>query len=83
MRSTARVTIRLACAECDRSDFDGITLRQLREAIKSGWKEVQRVQTYRQACTIFSSTEDAPRGHSRFEWWTHLGWCPDCAEEDD
>ena len=81
MRSTARATIRLACQECDRSDFDGITQRQLRQAIRNGWTEVQRVQSCRQACKTYSSTEYAPLGYSRFEWWTHLGHCPDCAHK--
>ena len=76
----SKPTIRLACMECDRSDFDGITLPQLREAIRNGWKEVEREQTYRQACKTYSSKERARRDYSVFEWWTHLGRCPDCAE---
>ena len=72
-------TVRLACAACDRSDFDGITVKHLREAVRSGWQDVQRVQTYRQACRTYPSTKLTPAGYSRFEWWTHLGLCPDCA----
>jgi hypothetical protein len=75
-----KATIRLACMACDRSDFDGITPQQLRAAIKSGWKAVQRVQTHRQACKTYDDQE-RPSGYSAFEWWTHLGWCPDCANQ--
>jgi len=78
-----QATIRLACTHCDRSDFDFITRRQLREAIRNGWKDVKRVQTYQQACKTYSGQEKAPRSYSLFEWWTHFGLCPDCAEEAD
>jgi len=78
-----KATIRLACMECDRSDFDFITQQQLREAICAGWQDVKRVQTYRQACKTSDPTKPTPAGHSAFEWWKHLGWCPDCAAEAD
>jgi hypothetical protein len=79
--SMARKTIRLACMVCDRADFDGITQAELRKAIRAGWKHVERQQTYRQACKTYSSTDKAPRGYSVLEWWTHLGYCPNCAVE--
>lgn len=71
-------TIRLACRSCDRADFDGITPAELARAIASGWREVQHEQTYAEACR----TRADPRpGYSVFDWWTHLGWCPDCATD--
>jgi hypothetical protein len=73
-----RKTIRLACRVCDRDDLDGITAAQLKRAIKNGWKDVERVQTYAQACRTYKKSEDEPPGFSRLDWWTHLGNCPDC-----
>lgn len=69
--------IRLACMVCDREDFDGISAQQLKAAIRGGWKHVGRVQSYRESC----STTEKP-GYSVSDWWTHLGWCPDCVTED-
>ena len=74
-----RKTIRLACRECDRDDCDGITRTELRKAIRHGWREVERVQTYRQACKTYDDISDQPEGFSVWEWWTHLGVCPECA----
>ncbi len=76
-----RICIRLACIQCDREDFDHITSQQLRQAIKNGWKEVERVQSYQQACRTYENTSQEPAGFSVFEWWTHLGCCPECAKE--
>ena len=73
-----RKAIRLACRVCDRQDFDGITAAQLKKAIENGWKDVERVQTYAQACKTYEKAEDEPPGFSRLDWWTHLGNCPDC-----
>ena len=70
-------TIRLACMLCDRQDFDGISPKELARAIASGWQEVGRVQTYAEASRTYI---DPPPGYSVFDWWTHLGWCPECAE---
>jgi hypothetical protein len=78
-----RKTIRLACRECDRDDGDGITRSDLRKAIKQGWREVERVQTYRQACKTYDDSWDEPEGFSKLEWWTHLGLCPECAAIED
>ena len=38
--------IRLACMNCDRNDFDGITEEQLAEAIAKGWQDVTEEQSY-------------------------------------
>jgi hypothetical protein len=69
--------IRLACMVCNLEDFDGINAGGLRQAIRDGWKCVERVQSYRESC----STMEQP-GYSVLDWWTHLGWCPDCAPDD-
>jgi hypothetical protein len=74
--------IRLACMECDRDDCDGITPAQLKAAIKNGWKEIERVRTYREACKTYHDPEDEPPGFSVLEWWTHIGYCPECAKEN-
>jgi hypothetical protein len=69
--------IRLACMNCDRDDCDGITPAQLAQAIQSGWVDVTEEQSYER------SLEEVPLDspdRSAMEWWTHLGWCPDCGE---
>lgn len=75
-------TIRLACMTCDRDDLDGITAAQLGQAIKAGWRNVERVQGYRQSCKTYDNTQDEPPGFSAFDWWTHLGQCPECAKAE-
>lgn len=70
--------IRLACIGCDRQDFDGITPRELSQAIANGWRHVRREQTYAEACRTY---DEPPPGYSALDWWTHLGWCPDCADD--
>ena len=77
----AKKTIRLACMVCDRTDFDGITPKQLAQAKRDGWKDVERQQTYRQACRTYDDPAKAPPGHSALDWWTHLGYCPECKSE--
>jgi len=72
-------TIRLACIGCDREDFDAITPSELAQAIASGWRYVRREQTYAEACRTYD--HDPPPGYSALAWWTHLGWCPDCADD--
>jgi len=64
---------------CDRMDFDGITPKELGEAMRSGWREVEEVQSYAAACKTHRTTATQPKSYSVFDWWTHLGWCPDCA----
>jgi len=75
-----RKTIRLACRCCDRQDFDGITAAELRKAIKDGWQDVSREQSYRESCKTYDDTSKAPPGFSPLDWFTHLGTCPDCAK---
>ena len=64
--------IRLACRLCDRDDFDFV------EALPSDWFSVETVQDYeatlREAC---------PDNDVRlFDWFTHLGVCPECYEAE-
>jgi NADH pyrophosphatase NudC (nudix superfamily) len=79
----ARKTIRLACCECDRSDFDFITASELKQAMKNGWTDVERVQTYAEACKSYPDPNSVPPGRSVFDWWSHLGWCPECGQEKE
>ncbi len=67
--------IRLGCRNCDRDDMDLITAAQLRAAKKAGWQDVDRVQTFAQACRTYDDPADAPPGYSVLDWWTHLGIC--------
>ena len=73
-------TIRLACCHCDRRDMDGITPSKLRKLIRHGWEDVDRYQTYRQACRVYRNPAREPPGYSILDWWTHLGTCPDCVQ---
>ena len=69
-------TVRLACTNCDRDDFDGISQEQLEQAIRNGWQDVTEAQSYEE------SLREVPlgaRNRSVFDWWTHVGTCPDCA----
>jgi hypothetical protein len=61
--------ILLACTECEREDFDGV------DEIPSDWRDVHEVQSYEESCR-----EVDPRDYkaSVFEWYTHLGICPEC-----
>jgi hypothetical protein len=82
MRKTMRKTTRLACRECGRDDYDGITAAELKKLIKEGWQDVERIQTFRQSCKTYDDWSKAPPDFSAFEWWTHLGTCPECAIEE-
>jgi len=61
-------------------DYDGITEAQLEEANRGGWVDVQEAQGYAEATKTYEAGETPP-GDSAFDWWTHLGYCPDCATE--
>lgn len=63
--------VRLACVGCDIEDYDGITPEELSNIVAIGaWSGVDEVQSY--AESIFSGPGSCG------EWWTHLGWCPEC-----
>jgi hypothetical protein len=68
--------IRLACLYCSRDDCDGI--EDLAEA--PGWTDIQEVQTFAESCQTYDDPADAPPGFSIFDWWTHLGTCPECQD---
>jgi hypothetical protein len=78
--TTAR--IRLACAFCDREDCDGITEEELAEKVAQGWMDIAQRQTYEESVKVYDDSADAPLGYSVFDWWTHVGYCPDCLNED-
>jgi hypothetical protein len=61
--------IRLACQYCDTQEFDGIA------EVPPDWVDVMEVQSYE------ASREEIPADdmmRSPFEWYTHLGVCPEC-----
>lgn len=64
--------IRLACRDCDREDQDLISAAGLRRAKGDGWTSIEKVRTYRQS---LRESKSSPLT----EWWTHLGYCPECA----
>lgn len=70
--------VRLACMECYRDDMDGITRGELLQAIKGGWKCVSRFQSYEDSIKTYDDPKDEPPGYSVLDWYTHLGWCPEC-----
>ena len=65
--------IRLGCGSCDRDDFDGIS------RIPSDWVDVTVVQSLKAS---LQEVDSADRSRSPFEWYMHLGTCPDCQAED-
>ena len=66
--------IRLACSGCDTDEGDEVS------SIPSTWKDVTEVQS------LAESRKSVPaddKTRSAFEWYTHLGICPQCQEEND
>ncbi len=72
--------VRLGCMYCDRQDFDGISEQALKDAIAAGWEYVDQVQSPAEAAQTHP-LGDEPPGFSVFDWWTHLGICPDCRKD--
>ncbi len=66
-------TVRLACTNCDREDFDLIEPHEIEFAERLGWFGIRQEQLYQEA------TE--PRNGDGC-WWTHLGQCPECAADE-
>ena len=65
--------IRLACVDCDRDDCDGVA------EIPAGWVDVSEVSSLAEALTTYEEGDgEPPEGYSVLDWYTHLGWCPDC-----
>ena len=66
--------IRLACSGYDTDDGDGIS------SIPSTWKDVTEVQSLAESRKVVTADD---KTRSAFEWYTHLGICPQCQKEDD
>lgn len=79
MKKKPKKCVRLACLECAREDFDGITEKQLGELQKT-WDEIHEVQTWEESITIWTAAEQRDRllSKSNFGWETHIGICPEC-----
>jgi hypothetical protein len=75
-------TIRLACHDCDRLDKDNITPEQLEQCKAEGWTDIIEFQTFEESCRTYENPADASEGYDVTAWYTHLGVCPDCQEED-
>jgi hypothetical protein len=60
---------RLACLYCDTTECDGV------QVIPDDWADVDFVRSYARACEEVAF--DDPK-RSVFDWYTHLGVCPDC-----
>lgn len=79
--------VRLACCDCLRDDYDGITEAELEEC-RQTWVEVREVQSWHDSVTIWTAEqrqEQADRDDPRYEldWQTHEGLCPACQDSDD
>jgi hypothetical protein len=74
--------IRLACEVCGRDDKDFITLEQLAQCEAEGWTDINEVQKFEDSCRTYDNPADAPEGYDITAWYTHLGTCPECKEED-
>lgn len=61
--------IRLACQYCDTDECDGIS------EIPPDWADVQQVQSFAAASEPIPADDQT---RSPFEWYTHLGTCPEC-----
>ena len=65
--------IRLACRFCDRDDCDFIN------DLPADWCSVEEVQDYE--ASLREALPSMPEVRI-FEWFTHLGVCPDCYEAE-
>jgi len=63
--------IRLACLFCDRSECDGV------DQIPATWFDVDEVQSREK-----SIRKVDPESDNIFNWYTHLGVCPDFQEAE-
>ena len=66
-------TIRLGCHLCDRCDFDEI------DELPLDWLNVICVQSLEDS---YKEVEQADQSSNPFEWYTHLGTCPECQAEE-
>jgi len=65
--------IRLACASCDREDDDGVW------RLPKDWIGIQKWQTLSDSLRC---VEEVNSQQNLFEWYTHMGYCPECQELD-
>jgi hypothetical protein len=65
--------IRLACLFCDREDLDGV------DSLPSDWFAVDEVQSYEESIREADLTN---ANVSVFDWYTHLGVCPECQQAE-
>lgn len=71
--------VRLACRFCDTEEFDHVTVDALFQCIEDGWRRVSYRQTYEEATATYEGEdEEAPPDFSLFDWYTHMGTCPEC-----
>lgn len=63
--------IRLACRFCDRDDCDGV------RELPFDWFAIEEVQAFEVAIQTAAASNTRT---SVFDWYTHLGVCPDCYE---
>ena len=61
--------IRLACAGCDRDDYDGVW------RLPKDWTGISKEQTLGQSMAEVVSNDTV---RSVFDWHTHMGYCPEC-----
>ena len=72
-RKRKRSMYRLACVSCDREDYDGISY------IPKTWRDVQRYQTL---AASLEEVADGDHSRSAFDWFTHMGQCPECQQAE-
>jgi hypothetical protein len=66
--------IRLGCGECDRTDFDGI------DQVPKDWTDISEFQSHEESLREVDINDHS---QSPFEWYTHLGTCPDCQAQEE
>lgn len=66
--------IRLACRHCDTNECDGVA------EIPPDWSDIEEVQSLELSQEPVAADDQS---RSAFEWYTHLGTCPDCQNIDD
>ena len=65
--------IRLGCANCDRTDFDGV------DELPADWTDIDEVRSFAEA---IQEVDFEDHSRSVLDWQTHLGMCPECQVND-
>ena len=65
--------IRLGCANCDRTDFDGV------DEFPTDWTDIAEVQSFAESIREVDWND---RSRSPLDWQTHVGVCPECQATD-